>query len=204
MRIKVCGITNETDAAMVSGAGADAIGMVFYPASPRHVSDFGLARSIVQAVNPFVSVVALVVNPEQAWLESLLAQVPINVLQFHGGESPSFCEQFERPYLKAIRMKAGVDINSEVAAYSSSAGILLDTYKKGIPGGTGEVFSWDLVPSVRTRPIILAGGLNAENVAEAIRTARPDAVDVSGGVELAPGKKCPHKVKQFIAEAKGY
>lgn len=202
MRVKICGITNEADAAMVSRAGADALGMVFYPPSPRHVADFGLARAIVQAANPFISIVALVVNPDKAWLEELLSSVPVNLIQFHGDESPEFCESFYRPYVKALRMKEGLDINSESQRYASSAGILLDTYKKGVPGGTGESFNWDLVPKQRARPIILAGGLDATNVAQAIAVAKPDAVDVSGGVEAGPGKKSVVEVERFITAAK--
>lgn len=201
-RVKICGITNEDDARWASDKGADAIGLVFYPPSPRHVDDLAKARAISQAVNPYTSVVALVVNPEKNWLDSLLEAVPVNLIQFHGDESAEFCASFQRPYVKALRMKEGMDVAIEIERYAGASGILLDTYKKGVPGGTGESFNWERVPLMRTRPVVLAGGLSCSNVSDAIRTAKPDAVDVSGGVESSPGIKDKAKVAEFISLAK--
>ena len=202
VRVKICGITTPEDAEIASQAGADAIGMVFYEKSPRHIGDFGLAREISLAAGPFVSVVALTVNSSQNELEQLLSSVPVSLLQFHGDEKEAFCSQFARPYVKALRMKEDMDVNTAVEEYQSSVGILLDTYVKGVPGGTGEAFNWDRVPENAAKPIILAGGLNPANVTTAIQTANPYAVDVSGGVEATPGKKDKEKVKEFIRKAK--
>ncbi len=162
----------------------------------------GLAKEIAQAVGPFVSVVALSVNQEPSFIEHLLNRVPINVLQFHGDEAEAACTPYSVPYIKAIRMKDGIDVRVLIAQYPSAQGILLDTYSKGVPGGTGEKFNWDRVPNNPAKPIVLAGGLNPGNVGEAILSALPNAVDVSGGVEARPGVKDPQKVKDFIANAK--
>lgn len=201
-RVKICGITRESDAAWASEQGADAIGLVFYGPSPRNIADLGAARAIAQAVNPYTSVVALVVNPTQSELDSILASVPVNVIQFHGDESAEFCESYMRPYVKALRMKEGMDVGQAMNAFSSASGILLDTYKKGVPGGTGESFNWERVPRARNRPIVLAGGLTPENVEQAVLVSAPDAVDVSGGVESSPGLKDNTKVTAFIQAAK--
>lgn len=202
VRIKICGITRPGDAELAATAGADAIGLVFYPPSPRHVQDLENAREIALAVGPFVNVVGLFVNPEPDFLEQVLARVPLSVLQFHGDESESFCQSFERPFLKAVRMKPDMDVHEQLAGYSSASGILLDAYKKGVPGGTGETFDWARVPLNPSRPIVLAGGLSPENVASAVRIVEPYGVDVSGGVESAPGIKDRDKIKAFIRNAK--
>ena len=200
-RIKICGITSVDDAAKVVGAGADAIGLVFYDPSPRAVT-VAKATEIAKSVGPFVTVVGLFVNADAAFIASVLEQVDLHVLQFHGDESPAFCKQFNRPYMKAIRMKPDVDLSAEIERYSNAAGILLDAYRPGIPGGTGEVFDWARVPRTAQRPIILAGGLTPENIASAIQATHVYGVDVSGGVESAPGSKSAEKVIEFIKNAR--
>lgn len=200
-RVKICGLTSVDDAKHAAECGADAIGLVFYPPSSRNIDDLALAFDIAQSVGPFVEVVGLFVDADPAQIENVLSRVPLNCLQFHGDESAVFCEQFSRPFYKALRMKPELDIVEKVAEYSSSRGILLDTYVKGVPGGTGQTFNWNEIPS-SLRNVVLAGGLNPENVAEAVRIAKPYAVDVSGGVEMSPGKKDPQKVAAFIENAR--
>lgn len=199
-RVKICGLTNAVDAKFTVDAGADAIGLVFYPPSPRNVS-IEQAVEIAKSIPAFVTKTALFVNPTVEFVQAVLASVDIDLLQFHGEESPEFCEQFNRSYIKAIAMKPDVDLASVAQAYAKSCGLLLDTYKPGIPGGTGESFNWQMVPKNFIKPIILAGGLTAENVAQAIEQTQVWAVDVSGGVEAAKGKKCPAKVQQFIQQS---
>jgi len=196
-RVKICGITNLDDALMAINCGADAIGLVFYPPSSRNI-DIRQAAEIVKQLPPFISVVGLFVNAEPAVINTVINTVGIDLIQFHGDEQESFCRQFGRPYIKALRMKAGLDLKQSVVDFASARALLLDTYVKGIPGGTGETFNWDLVPHDLDKAIVLAGGLVAGNVAQAITTARPYAVDVSGGVEEQPGIKDVHKVKDFI------
>lgn len=202
VRVKICGITNPQDAVTAAEAGADAIGIVFYPPSPRNVSDLGLAKEIAQSAGPFVNVIGLVVDSEASFIERLLAEVPLNMLQFHGNETEQQCSLFSMPYIKALRMKPGLNVEQSMRDYEQSRGILLDTYVKGVPGGTGESFNWNLVPNAPSKPVVLAGGLTPENVADAVRTARPYGVDVSGGVEREPGLKDPQKIKDFIVNAK--
>lgn len=196
-RIKICGITRVQDAQVASAEGADAIGIVFYPPSPRFVADLALARDIALAAGPLVTVVGLFVDPEPAELTAVMNAVPLHMLQFHGNESVGFCQQFARPYMKALRMKPGADISGQAATYDGTGGILLDAYRKGVPGGTGETFDWSGVPSDLAQPLVLAGGLTPENVSEAIRVAKPWAVDVSGGVEAAKGIKDAALVARF-------
>jgi phosphoribosylanthranilate isomerase len=184
-----------------SDCGADAIGLVFYPPSPRNIDDLALAIDIAQSVGPFVDVVGLFVNAEEHFVESVLSKVPLNCLQFHGEETAAYCEQFSRPFYKALRMKPGMDTVETAAQYASARGVLLDTYVKGVPGGTGQSFNWDHVPA-SLKNVVLAGGLNPENVAKAVSVVRPYAVDVSGGVEASRGIKDPLKVQTFIANAK--
>ena len=203
VRVKICGITNIEDASACLEAGADAIGLNFYDKSPRYIEDLGLAREIAQHVGPFVTVVALTVNSGTKFIENLLRQVPVHVLQFHGDETEPFCHQFNYPYCKAIRVgKDGQDLAQEMQSYNSSVGILLDTYVKGTPGGTGERFNWDLIPLDMNQNLVLAGGLNSQNVVSAIDTCQPYGVDVSGGVESSPGIKDKQKMKDFINLAK--
>jgi phosphoribosylanthranilate isomerase len=197
-RIKVCGITRQDDARAAVGSGADAIGLVFYSKSPRAVS-VEQAAAIVAVVQPFVSVVALFVDASASTIEHTLSAVPIDVIQFHGDESSAFCEQFHRPWIKALRMKPGLDVAGSCAPLLKARGILLDSWQEGVPGGTGKSFDWHLAPERLPLPVVVAGGLHAGNVGEAIRILRPAAVDVSGGVESAPGLKDAHKIGQFIA-----
>lgn len=201
IRVKICGITSVADAQVAVNAGADAIGLVFYAASPRAVS-VAQAQVIADSVGPFVTVVGLFVDAEKAFIDDVLANVKLHVLQFHGNESREFCEQFQRPYMKAIRMRPELDVTQAIGNYPGAAAILLDAYRPGIPGGTGETFDWQRVPRAATRPIVLAGGLTAENVALAIQSTQIYGVDVSGGVESAPGQKDTKKVEQFIHNAK--
>ena len=202
VRVKICGITRVEDALAAAAAGADAIGLVFYAKSPRAV-DIEQARAILAALPPFVTSVGLFVDAERSELERILASVPLDLLQFHGDESVQQCEAFGRPYIKALRVKAGDDIAAQVARYPSAQGILLDAYVEGVPGGTGEAFDWSLIPQTLSKPLILAGGLRPDNVAEAVSRVRPYAVDVSGGVEASKGVKDVEKVGAFIRAARG-
>ena len=196
VRVKICGITRVEDALAAAAAGADAIGLVFYAKSPRAV-DIEQAREILAALPPFVTSVGLFVDAERSELERILASVPLDLLQFHGDESVQQCEAFGRPYIKALRVKAGDDIAAQVARYPSAQGILLDAYVEGVPGGTGEAFDWSLIPQTLSKPLILAGGLRPDNVAEAVSRVRPYAVDVSSGVESSRGVKDATLIYQF-------
>ncbi|MDH4286114.1 MAG: phosphoribosylanthranilate isomerase [Gallionella sp.] len=200
-RIKICGITRVEDALAAAQAGADAIGLVFHEHSPRHVTVQQAAR-VVAAVPPFVTVVGLFVNPSEDAVSEVLRQVPLDVLQFHGEEEPEFCSRFGRPWIKAIRMRHDVDLIQCAARYRQAQGLLLDAFVEGAHGGTGVALDWALIPQTVPLPVILAGGLHAGNVAEAIRLVRPYAVDVSSGVEAAKGIKDAAKVAEFINEVK--
>lgn len=197
VRSKICGITRMEDALAAVEAGADAIGFVFYAKSPRAVT-VQLARAIIAGLPPFVTTVGLFVNASACELNETLDAVPLDLLQFHGDETPDECAGYHRPYIKALRVKAGDDIAASCAAYAGASGILLDAYVEGIPGGTGEAFDWSLIPQGLSKPIILAGGLCAENVAQAIAQVRPYAVDVSGGVEQGKGIKDSAKIRAFM------
>ncbi len=203
VRVKICGITTVEDALAAVNAGADAIGLVFYPKSPRYVTE-EIAHKIAVAVGPFVTVVGLFVDADQTDVDKILAVVPLHVLQFHGNESREYCEQFRRPYMKALRMKAGLDVTAEVVKYPSASGLLLDAYRPGVPGGTGEVFDWARVPQNSSVPLILAGGLTPENVSQAVKQTQVYAVDVSGGVEKTKGIKDSEKVRDFCMQAKRF
>ena len=200
-RVKICGITSTADAELAAAAGADAIGIVFYPPSPRYVQDLSLAAEIAVAAGPFVTVTGLFVGAPPETIDTILQRVPLNLLQFHGDESPEDCDRFGRPYIKALRMKLGVDISSVAQSYVSARGILLDAYRKGVPGGTGETFDWERIPSGLSQNIILAGGLSPENVAKAVVQVKPWALDVSGGVEASPGIKSAERMQAFIDNA---
>jgi phosphoribosylanthranilate isomerase len=202
VRIKICGITRREDALQAADAGADAIGLVFHPESPRAVTGES-ARAIACALPPFVSRTGLFVNAEPEFVHAMLAVVPIDLLQFHGDERPDYCRAFRRPYIKAVRMRDGIDLASVERQYTDAAALLLDAWAPDAAGGTGRTFDWDLVPGSRRMPVVLAGGLTTENVAEAIRRVRPWAVDVSGGVESAKGIKDPGRVRAFIAAVRG-
>ncbi len=201
-RVKICGITRPEDGFAAARCGADAIGLVFYAPSPRHVS-VAQARAVVQVLPPFVTVVGLFVNAVQREVADVLQQVRLDVLQFHGDETPEECARFGMPYLKALRITPTTDITRAASIYSTAQGLLLDTHVDGIPGGTGQTFDWNLVPRDLPMPLILAGGLSPLNVKQAIRTARPYGVDVSGGVEAAKGIKDAAKIAAFMVEVAG-
>ncbi len=197
-RIKICGITRPEDARAVADSGADAIGLVFYSRSPR-VVDIDRAAEIVAALPPFVSSVALFVDASADHIERVLRDVPVDMIQFHGEESPGFCRQFGRPWMKALRVRPGLDIPSLCEQYAEGRAILLDAWKDGVPGGTGLQFDWALAPVALGLPVVLAGGINEHNVARAVATVCPYAVDVSGGVESSPGIKDAVKIADFVA-----
>jgi len=196
-RVKICGITRVEDAQAAVAAGADAIGLVFVEASPRYVSA-ARAHTIAAALPPFVTVVGLFVDAPAARVREVLGQVPLDLLQFHGSETPEDCQQFGRPYIRAVRMAPGVDLASESRRYTQAAGLLLDAYDPQVAGGTGATFDWTRVPRDLNKPVILAGGLTPENVARAIQAVRPYAVDVSSGVEQSKGIKDAAKIAAFI------
>jgi phosphoribosylanthranilate isomerase len=201
VRSKICGITRIEDALSAVETGADAIGLVFYAKSPRAVT-LQQARLIIAALPPFVTTVGLFVDASRCELGEILDAVPLDLLQFHGDENPEDCDGYHRPYIKALRVKPGDDIAAQVALFKNASGVLLDTYVPGIPGGTGEAFDWSLVPQGLSKPVILAGGLTAENVAQAIAQVRPYAVDVSGGVEKTKGIKDAEKIRAFMQAVK--
>jgi phosphoribosylanthranilate isomerase len=199
-RVKICGITRPADARAAAEAGADAIGLVFYPPSPRYLST-ERAIEIRNALPPFVSAVALFVNPDAAQVAQVLGRVRPALLQFHGDESPEFCAQFGVPFVKACRVRDGVDLLEYLRRFPAAAGWLLDSYVDAY-GGVGERFDWSLVPAERDRPLVLSGGLTLQNVAEAVRRVRPWGVDVSTGVESAKGVKDAAMMAAFINEVR--
>jgi phosphoribosylanthranilate isomerase len=199
-RVKICGITRPGDAQAAARAGADAIGLVFYPPSPRFLS-VERAIEIRQALPPFVQTVALFVNADAAQVAQVIGRVHPALLQFHGEEPPDFCAQFGVPYLKACRVMPGVDLLKYLRCYASASGWLLDSHVEEY-GGVGARFDWSLVPVQFERPLVLSGGLAPENVGEAVRRVRPWAVDVSSGVESAKGIKDAAKIAAFIAEVR--
>jgi phosphoribosylanthranilate isomerase len=205
-RIKICGITRPEDALTAARLGADAIGLVFYEPSPRNV-DIEQARAVVDALPPFVTRVGLFVDAKPEQVRLVLEKVGLDCLQFHGDESPQDCEEYNLPYIKAIRMRDGVDLQSEAQRFASASGLLLDAYQPGVPGGTGESFDWsrvskDVLENL-DKPVILAGGLSSSNVGGAILLVQPYAVDVSGGVESdsrlkGKGVKDHAKIAAFV------
>jgi len=198
-RIKICGITNLQDAKVAIDEGVDAIGLVFCENSPRYIN-ISRAKEIVENTTPFVNCVGLFVDAEKEYINNVLKEVALDTLQFHGQESEQACALYNKPYIKAIRMNENINLSEEAEKYFSAHALLLDTYIEGLLGGTGIVFDWDLIPKDIAKPIILAGGLNASNVKDAIKKISPYAVDVSGGVEVEKGKKDPSKIKEFINE----
>ena len=198
-RIKICGITRPEDALAAAHAGADAIGLVFYARSPRAVA-VAQAQAIVGALPPFVTVVGLFVDPRPEEVRAVLAEVAIDVLQFHGDECVADCRAYGRPYIKAVSMREDVDLAAYAAAYADAQALLLDTAHNQLRGGSGEAFDWARVPRSLARPVILAGGLHAGNVGQAIEQARPYAVDVSSGVESAKGIKDAARIAALINE----
>ncbi|WP_049622913.1 phosphoribosylanthranilate isomerase [Frateuria defendens] len=196
-RIKCCGMTRVEDARLAAQLGADAVGVVFTARSRRQVA-IGQARAIVAAVPPFVATVALFMDDAPELVEEVIDRVRPSLLQFHGNESDDWCAQFGRPYLKAIAMGEGAAALPRLRAYPRAAGLLLDGHGLGEAGGSGKAFDWSLMPADLDQPLILAGGLHAGNVAEAVRIARPWAVDVASGIESEPGIKDPDKMAAFI------
>ncbi len=199
--VKICGITCPEDASMAVSLGARALGFIFYKGSPRFIS-LTQARAIIESLPPFVSTVALFVNSEAQDVVETIKIVKPDILQFHGEESASFCEQFERPYIKAIRVHKNTDLIQSCSEYSSAKAVLLDSFIVGKVGGSGVPFDWSLIPPSLSMPIILAGGLNSENVAKAVGIVGPWAVDVSSGVECSPGKKDFNKMLAFFQGVK--
>lgn len=200
-RVKICGITRSEDALAAAHAGADAIGLVFAPASPRRVSA-AQAAAIVAALPPFVTSVALFVDPLAEQVRAVLEALRPDLLQFHGDEPPDFCAAFGLPYIKAVRVRPETDLLQYAARYAGARGLLLDAYHPDRHGGTGRRFDWDLIPADLPRPIVLAGGLDPDNVAAAVRQVRPWAVDVSSGVESAKGIKDAGRVARFMREVR--
>jgi phosphoribosylanthranilate isomerase len=196
-RIKICGLRRCEDALVAAHAGAHAVGMVFYANSPRRV-EVTRAAEICVALPPFVTSVGLFVNPTAEEVKTTLRQVPLDLLQFHGDEAADFCAQFGRPYLKAVRMRSEVDLLQYAAQYRSAKALLVDAFVDGKVGGTGQLFDWRLIPATLSLPLILSGGLTPQNVAEGVSAVRPWAVDVSSGVESAPGVKDAAKIIAFI------
>jgi phosphoribosylanthranilate isomerase len=196
-RVKICGITRVEDALSAVEQGADAIGLVFYPPSPRYVSA-SQAAEIVQVLPAFVTVVGLFVDALSADIEAVLSKVPIDLIQFHGNETPEQCRRYEKPYIKAIRVKTDTNLIQYQSDFSDAKALLLDTYTDGVPGGTGQVFDWNVIPKHMTKQLVLAGGLDANNVTQAIKLVKPYAVDVSGGVESAKGIKDAAKIAAFM------
>lgn len=197
-RIKICGIKDPAMARDIALAGADALGLVFFASSPRHV-DTTAAQNIVAAIPAFVTSVGLFVDAPAAYVRTVLDHASLDLLQFHGDEPADYCRSFGRPYIKAVRVKPGLDLVEYAASYPDARGLLCDAWSPAAPGGTGERFDWGLLPSNLSLPLLLSGGLNPQNVGDAVQTTRPWAVDVSSGVELRRGEKDIQLVHAFIA-----
>ncbi|WP_274585802.1 phosphoribosylanthranilate isomerase [Neisseria leonii] len=200
-RIKICGFTRPEDAAAAARLGIDAVGLVFYAQSKRCVTP-GQAAQIVRVLPPFVSVVALFVNETAERIEEVLAQVPVDLIQFHGDEPAEFCRRFGRPYIKAVRVRQAADIPAALDSYPDARAVLFDAHIEGEYGGTGHCFDWQMLPPDLNGHWILSGGLTPENAAEAVRISGAAALDVSSGVESVPGIKCPQKMAAFAAAAR--
>ena len=198
-RIKICGLTRQDDVIEAASAGVDAIGLVFYPPSPRYVKP-DMAVKLAKTLQPFVTTVGLFVDADAASVKAVLDQVPLDLLQFHGNETAEYCAGFGRPYIKAVRVRPGLDLVQYATEYASARGLLLDAYVEGVPGGTGQSFDWSLIPLDLSLPVVLSGGLELGNVAAAITAVRPWAVDVSSGVEVAKGIKDAARMAAFIRE----
>jgi phosphoribosylanthranilate isomerase len=196
-RIKICGITRGQDAVTAAELGAHAVGLMFYEDSPRFVS-VDQANKVIGVLPPFVTRVGVFVNPVEQQVRAILGALHLDLLQFHGDETPQFCARFGLPYIKAVRVRKGMDLLQYASRYHDAKGLLLDAHSEGAYGGTGEAFDWSLIPGNLPLPIILSGGLNAANVARAIRQVRPWAVDVSSGVESAKGIKDAAKTAAFM------
>ncbi|SFM10575.1 phosphoribosylanthranilate isomerase [Nitrosomonas communis] len=201
VRVKICGITRVEDALVAAQYGADAIGFVFWRQSARSISP-AQAREIVLRLPPFVNVVGVYVDPSPEWVEETSITAGLSLLQFHGEETPEFCNQFKLPYIKALRVRREMDLLQYAELYQNAKGLLLDAYTAGMPGGTGQVFDWSLIPTDFPLPLVLSGGLNSDNVVNAIRQVRPWAVDVSSGVEATKGIKDVNKISAFMQGVK--
>jgi phosphoribosylanthranilate isomerase len=201
VKVKFCGITRPEDATMAAALGADAIGFVFYEKSPRYIEP-AAAAEIISRLPPFVCKVGLFVNSEKERVERIVSETGIDLVQYHGDESPAKCESGPKPWMKAIRVHRETNIEAEAARFGGASAIFLDAYDDAAYGGTGRSFDWGVIPRDMPRPVILAGGLTPQNVGEAIRIAAPYAVDVSGGIESYEGIKDPAKMKKFLAEAR--
>lgn len=199
VRTKICGITRIEDARAAIEAGADALGFVFYQASPRYIEPLH-AQHIINRIAPFPAKVGLFVNPDRDFVSAVVAGVALDLLQFHGDEAPEFCSSFGKSFIKAVRMKPGIDLHGICRRYGDAAALLLDSYSETDHGGTGTSFDWNKIPGDLSRPVILAGGLTVENVSRAIAACRPYAVDVSSGVELDKGVKDQAAMSAFIRE----
>jgi len=200
-RIKICGVTRPEDARAAARYGADAVGVVFYPPSPRAV-DAEAACAVCAALPPFVTSVGLFLDAEAADVRAVLERVPLDLLQFHGREDAGFCRSFGRPYIKTVGMAGAGDLEAAAAAYPDARGLLVDSHAPGAAGGTGATFAWERLPRERGFSLILAGGLTSANVADAVARVRPEALDVSTGVETAPGVKDGNRIREFIEEAR--
>lgn len=200
-RVKICGITRPEDAVEAARLGVDAIGLVFYEKSPRHLS-IEQAQAVCQVLPGFVTVVSLFLNPQAGLVKDVLASVAVDLLQFHGNETGDFCRSFNRPYIKALGMADDQGLEQRAKEYSDARAVLLDSHASGAAGGTGKIFDWNSIPRQFQQSIILAGGLNPQNVAEAIVAVRPYAVDLSSGVEAAPGIKDASLMAQLMKEVK--
>jgi phosphoribosylanthranilate isomerase len=195
-RVKFCGFTHQDDVAQAVALGADALGFVFYGPSSRYVSPEH-AQTLTRSVPAFVTRVGLFVNEEAETVQRIFELARLNLIQYHGEESPEFCDAIGLPYIKAFRVRKGMDLRTEMDRYPNASGFLLDAYVKGQPGGTGEGFDWELIPQSHA-PIILAGGLTPDNAKDAIDQVAPWALDVSGGIETKPGRKDPDKMARFM------
>ena len=201
VRAKICGITRPEDGIAAYEAGADAIGLVFYAPSPRAI-DIQQAIIITQSLPPFINVVGLFVDADPGFIREVLSDVNIDTLQFHGAESNADCIAYDKPFIKAVRVKTGIDLYAIAGDYPDTIGLLLDSYVAGVQGGTGTRFNWDLIPAQLPKPWILAGGLSPENVGQAIHQTGATMVDVSGGVEHKKGLKDSHKIDRFMHEVR--
>lgn len=200
-RIKVCGISRIEDARACVAAGVDALGFVFYEKSPRSVT-LAQADTVMRQLPAFITTVALFLDPQPEVVAGILDRLPVDLLQFHGVESAAFCEQFKRPYIKAVGMAGKPDLQARAALHPSARALLVDSHAEGAAGGTGKTFDWAALPDTGGIPVILAGGLKPGNVADGIRTFRPYAVDVSSGVEVTPGIKDPVRIREFVAQVR--
>ncbi|MGB0225911.1 MAG: phosphoribosylanthranilate isomerase [Litorivicinaceae bacterium] len=195
-RVKFCGLTHEEDIAQAVKLGVDALGFVFYAPSSRSVAP-DHAAMLTSSVPAFVTRVGLFVNEQPAVIQNIFERTRLNLIQYHGDETPEFCDAVGLPFIKAFRVRPGIDIQTEMERYPNASGFLLDAYVKGQPGGTGERFDWGMIPQSNA-PIILAGGLSPDNAKDAIEQVAPWALDVSGGIETKPGRKDPDKMARFM------